>query len=128
MEKLQDKVENKSFNVSIKDIKWIVGIGVVVIGWGITGVLWFKENGDLKGTVKSLKEENVSLVIKVSKLEGQIDGVNAATKVFLENPPEVLNFKIKELRTDVTDIQSRLHISSNSNNADTTVVITRAIH
>jgi hypothetical protein len=101
-EDLEDKVNKRQITLSFKDIKWIVAIVISVIGWGITAYLWVADKSKMKEEIITLQTENKSLSEKVIKLEGQVEGVNNAAQIFMENSPSENRYRIEKLEHDVS--------------------------
>lgn len=105
-EELEDKVLNKKVSFSFKDIKWVIVTGVTVVLWIVTAVLWVNDRSKQEDEIKSISSENSTLKTKVATLEGQIQGVQTASEIFMQNPPSELKFRIDllEKRVDVLEL------------------------
>lgn len=113
MSELEDKIMNKKFSFSIKDIKWIVTILIVSIGWILTVVFWVQDKNKQKLRIEVLESKNEVLEKQVSKLEGQITGVNLATENFMKYPPSENMYRIELLEKRVDKIEELNHITNN---------------
>lgn len=100
-EGIEDKINNKQVILSFKDIKWVVAIIVTVIGWGVTGYLWISDKSEMKEEIITLQTDNKSLSESVIRLEGQIEGVNNASEIFMKNSPSENRYRIEKLEHDM---------------------------
>ena len=100
-EDLEDKINGKHITLSFKDLKWIVAIVISVIGWGITAYLWVADKSKMKEEIITLQTENKSQSETILKLEGQVEGVNNAAQIFMENSPSENRYRIEKLEHDV---------------------------
>lgn len=100
-EDLEDKLNKKHITLSFKDLKWIVAIVISVIGWGVTAYLWVSDKSKMKEEIITLQTENKSQYEKIIKLEGQVEGVNNAAQIFMENSPSENRYRIEKLEHDV---------------------------
>lgn len=98
---LEDRVNEKRFSFSLKDIKWIITLVIFIIGWGITAYLWVSDKSSMKEEIIALQGKNSSLNEKVLRLEGQIEGVNNAANIFMENSPSENRYRIERLESRV---------------------------
>ncbi|NIP31194.1 MAG: hypothetical protein GTN59_11750, partial [Candidatus Dadabacteria bacterium] len=69
---LEEKISEKKFSFSIKDLRWIIGIVITIIGWGVTAYLWVQDKSEMKEEIVTLGSENKLLNEKVIRLEGQV--------------------------------------------------------
>ena len=99
-------MEEKRFSFSLKDMKWVISTLVIGISWIITIVLWVQDKNKQKTRIESLETKNVTLERQVATLQGQIEGVNQATKVFMEYPPSENRFRIELLEKRVDKIEN----------------------
>jgi hypothetical protein len=93
-EDLEEKVLNKEFSFSLKDLKWVVTTLVAVVLWLVTAVLWFQDREKLD----TLSTDNNKLNIEVATLRGEISGVSQASKIFMEHSPVQNSKDIDELK------------------------------
>lgn len=105
MSGLEDKINNKKVSFNIKDIKWIIGIVITVIGWSVTAYLWIADKNNMSDKIEKLESENNDLTEKVIRLEGQVEGVNNAAKVFMENSPSENRYRIERLEDRVEHLE-----------------------
>jgi hypothetical protein len=106
MSGLEDNIMEKRFSFSIKDMKWVISTLVIAIGWVITIVFWVQDKNKQKNRIETLETKNVTLERQVATLQGQIEGVNQATKVFMEYPPSESRFRIELLEKRVDKIEN----------------------
>jgi len=106
MSGLEDNIMEKRFSFSIKDMKWVISTLVIAIGWVITIVFWVQDKNKQKNRIETLETKNVTLERQVATLQGQIEGVNQATKVFMEYPPSENRFRIELLEKRVDKIEN----------------------
>jgi hypothetical protein len=59
------------------------------------------ENKNAYKTIQQLAESNKILLEKVSKLEGHKEGVDNVVRMFMENPPGQLDYRLKQLENKV---------------------------
>jgi hypothetical protein len=103
---LEDKVMDKKVSFSIKDMKWVVTTAVVAILWIVTAILWVKDKDAQADKIESLESHNSILEKQVATLEGKVEGVNQASKIFMENSPSENRFRIElvEKRIDILEL------------------------
>ena len=106
MSDLENNIMEKRFSFSIKDMKWVISTLVIAIGWIITIVFWVQDKNKQKNRIETLETKNVTLERQVATLQGQIEGVNQATKVFMEYPPSENRFRIELLEKRVDKIEN----------------------
>ncbi len=106
MSELENNIMEKRFSFSIKDMKWVISTLVIAIGWVITIVFWVQDKNKQKNRIETLETKNVTLERQVATLQGQIEGVNQATKVFMEYPPSESRFRIELLEKRVDKIEN----------------------
>jgi len=106
MSDLENNIMEKRFSFSIKDMKWVISTLVIAIGWVITIVFWVQDKNKQKNRIETLETKNVTLERQVATLQGQIEGVNQATKVFMEYPPSESRFRIELLEKRVDKIEN----------------------
>lgn len=106
MSELENNIMEKRFSFSIKDMKWVISTLVIAIGWVITIVFWVQDKNKQKNRIETLETKNVTLERQVATLQGQIEGVNQATKVFMEYPPSENRFRIELLEKRVDKIEN----------------------
>ncbi len=111
MSDLENNIMDKKFSFSVKDIKWIISTLVVVIGWVITIVFWVQDKNKQKARIEVLETKNGNLEVQVATLNGQISGVNQATKIFMENPPSETKFRVELLEKRVEKIEQLNNIN-----------------
>ena len=111
MSDLENNIMDKKFSFSVKDIKWIISTLVVVIGWVITIVFWVQDKNRQKARIEVLETKNGNLEVQVATLNGQISGVNQATKIFMENPPSETKFRVELLEKRVEKIEQLNNIN-----------------
>lgn len=99
-------MEEKRFSFSLKDMKWVISTLVIGISWIITVVLWVQDKNKQKSRIEVLETKNGVLEIQVATLNGQISGVNQATKIFMENPPAENKFRIELLEKRVSSLET----------------------
>lgn len=99
-------MEEKRFSFSLKDMKWVISTLVIGISWIVTIVLWVQDKNKQKNRIEVLETKNGVLEKQVATLEGQITGVNQATKIFMENPPSENKFRIELLEKRVDKIEN----------------------
>ena len=95
---LEDKVMGKKLLISIKDLKWVITSAIFCIGLIITVIMWINDRKkvDSLGTkVSELTKENSILKNQVSTLEGKVEGVSTASKIFMENSPSENRYRIE---------------------------------
>lgn len=106
MSDLENNIMEKRFSFSIKDMKWVISTLVIAIGWVITIVFWVQDKNKQKNRIETLETKNVTLERQVATLQGQIEGVNQATKIFMEYPPSENRFRIELLEKRVDKIEN----------------------
>ena len=106
MSELENNIMEKRFSFSIKDMKWVISTLVIAIGWVVTIVFWVQDKNKQKNRIETLETKNVTLERQVATLQGQIEGVNQATKVFMEYPPSESRFRIELLEKRVDKIEN----------------------
>jgi len=106
MSDLENNIMEKRFSFSIKDMRWVISTLVIAIGWIITIVFWVQDKNKQKNRIETLETKNVTLERQVATLQGQIEGVNQATKVFMEYPPSENRFRIELLEKRVDKIEN----------------------
>ena len=106
MSDLENNIMEKRFSFSVKDMKWVISTLVIGISWIITIILWVQDKNKQKTRIESLETKNVTLERQVATLQGQIEGVNQATKVFMEYPPSENRFRIELLEKRVDKIEN----------------------
>lgn len=75
---------------------------ITLIGGLIISLMYFViENKNANKTISDLSESNKILSEKISKLEGHKEGVDNAVKMFMQNPPGQLDYRIKQLENRV---------------------------
>ena len=125
---LEDKVNGKRFSFSVKDMKWIITLVIFIVGWGITAYLWVSDKSNMKEEIITLQGENTNLNEKVLRLEGQVEGVNNAANIFMENSPSENRYRIEKLEERVAVLElpgSNPPPRTNVSHTDTSVVLTR---
>ena len=104
-EDLEDVVMNKQVSFSVKDMKWVITSVVVVVLWIVTAFLWVKDKDKQQEKIGALEKANGTLVVKVATLEGKIDGVNEASKIFMENSPSENKYRINIVEKRVDQLE-----------------------
>lgn len=127
MSGLEDNIMEKRFSFSIKDMKWVISTLVIAIGWVITIVFWVQDKNKQKNRIETLETKNVTLERQVATLQGQIEGVNQATKVFMEYPPSESRFRIELLEKRVDKIENISGVLVNKTIENTPAPIKRNI-
>lgn len=79
------------------NIKTFYAGSVVALGLLITTVTFVIKDKNTQLEVEVLKKSNETLVKEVATLQGAMDGVNNAVKLFLDNSPALLNYKVTAL-------------------------------
>lgn len=102
---LEEKVMEKRFSLSVKDFKWVITSGVVLVLWLVTAILWIKDKNSQSDKIKSLEDSKTQLEKQVATLEGQIKGVENASIIFMQNPPSELKFRIDILEKRITYLE-----------------------
>lgn len=102
---LEDKLMEKKLSFSVKDMKWVITTAVVMVLWVVTAILWVKDSDARGEKIKHLETQNTTLEIQVSKLEGQIEGVQNASDIFMQNPPGELKFRIDILEKRINILE-----------------------
>jgi len=127
MSDLEKNIMEKRFSFSVKDMKWVISTLIIGISWIITIVLWVQDKNKQKTRIESLETKNVTLEKQVATLEGQIEGVNQATKVFMEYPPSESRFRIELLEKRVDKIENISGVQVNKTIENTPAPIKRNI-
>ena len=108
-----------------KDIKWVITSSVAIVLWVVTSILWVKDTNKQKEEMQALKTENSTLKTKVTMLEGQVQGINQAAQIFMQNSPSENRFRIKQLEERVKDLESPNNNLPVEIVMDTTTVVRR---
>ena len=102
------------------EINWASGI--VIVGAISASLLFYFENKSLKSTIDSLnqkdkiKTEQIEGLQKtVNTMEGAMDGVNNTVKIFMENPPGELKYRIERLEGVIEKSYGKLSNENKSN-------------
>jgi predicted nuclease with TOPRIM domain len=129
---LEEAVNEKHWKITTKDIKWLVSLVITVIIGGSTILYLWNDRQDIRSKLDStqtelneIKEENVGLRNRLSKVEGKQEGTQDAITLFLEHPPSIMQTQIDANTNKINQVIDKLHIRINTTNVDTTSVETR---
>ena len=98
-------VESVSFLDKIKklasNVAFVYGTIATIIGLITTIIIYVNKTTSQESRIETLEESNKHLESEVATLKGALDGVNNAVKIFLTNSPDLLNYKIDEIKSKV---------------------------
>lgn len=129
---IEEAVNEKGWRITTKDIKWLVSLIITIIISGSTILYLWNDRKSIDAKLSStqtelseIREENVLLKTRLSKVEGKQEGTQNAITLFLENPPSLMQKQINENTEKINEVIDRLHIRININSVDTTRVESR---
>jgi hypothetical protein len=76
-------------------------VGSIMFSLILSLVYFVVENKNANKTIQQLAESNKLLLEKVSKLEGHKEGVDNVVRMFMQNPPGQLDYRLKQLEYKV---------------------------
>ena len=102
-----DKVKKLASNVA-----FIYGTFATIIGLITTIIIYVNKTSSQEDRIKTLESSNKHLDSEVATLKGALDGVNNAVKIFLTNSPDLLNYKIEEVKSRVDSYHGHINNST----------------
>lgn len=126
MSGIEDNIMNKKFSFTFKDVKWIITSGVAITLWIVTSIMWVRDKDAQSDKIKKLEESRSQLEKQVATLEGQIKGIENASIVFMQNPPNEIKFRLDLLEKRILILEGP-NSTRVSNFIDTTNVSRRII-
>ena len=113
-----------TFKEFATDIKTFYAGIVVVVGLMASTITFVLKVQSSSAEIDSLSKSNKFLIEQVATLQGAMEGVNNAVKLFLDNSPALLNYKVEELKKKVDSHHAAQPIAT----PDTSVFLNRTPH